>query len=325
MPLRLDPYVSPLHDYMHNFKLIHDYFSTNNCDYQIECSEGFDWHKEKLEEIIQYVCKLKNIDESKVKVVTDSVYTSHTGIQFVDGNADKFLHMFADNMQNNYFEKNLQHHFLSMINRPTWDRLCISSFLYKYYNTISKLKFPLDEKYLHYHIGTDQAFANYYDHKEYKQQVVDFLYQLPIDDIRENWTREQLLDVIHNESQYNSYSLYKHIAVEIVNETNITNGFFCTEKIVRPIAYYTPFVVMASPYFLKHLRTLGFKTFNTIWDESYDEFQGKERLEKIYQTINEIAKIDLKTLHKQTHDICVYNKSVLDSRQWKNKFKDIIV
>ena len=43
------------------------------------------------------------------------------------------------------------------------------------------------------------------------------------------------------------------------------------------------------------------------------------------ETINEIAKMDCKYIQRQTHDICVYNKSVLDSYQWKKKFNDIKV
>ena len=124
---------------------------------------------------------------------------------------------------------------------------------------------------------------------------------------------------------HQAMDLYKEIAVEVVNETNITRGFFVTEKIVRPIAYNTPFVVMATANFLKNLRALGFKTFNSVWDESYDELEGKDRLEKIYQTINTISQINLDYLHKNTHDICVYNKSVLDSYQWKKKIKNIKV
>ena len=57
MPLNLHPYTSPLYDYMHNFDLIHSYFSTSNCDYQIICPDGLDWEEEKIVEIVVRVCK----------------------------------------------------------------------------------------------------------------------------------------------------------------------------------------------------------------------------------------------------------------------------
>lgn len=337
MPLSLIPYVSPLDNYMHNFDLIRNYFNTPNCDYQIDCNDGLDWEDEKLVEIIVRVCSDLNIDPKKVTISSRVLYSSDTGIKFVLRPLTHLfaLGLFADNMQNNYFEKNqnVASYFLSMTNNPIWDRLCVASFLYKYHRSRSKIKFPLHDDYVQRRsistsqrgLGIDMAFAKYYTHKERASQILDFLSVLPIDDVKEKWTKEELMQVVLNQSQFHSYDLYQTVAVEIVNETNITKGFFVTEKTVRPIAYYTPFVVMATANFLKNFRTLGFKTFGTVWDESYDELEGKDRLEKIYQTINEIAKMDCKDIQRQTHDICVYNKSVLDSYQWKKKFNDIKV
>ena len=154
-------------------------------------------------------------------------------------------------------------------------------------------------------------------------QIFDFLIKLPVDDVNERWTREELLTSRTNQCQFHSADLYSQIAVEIVNTTNLTNVFHCDEKIARPIAYCTPFVVMAAPNFLQNLRTLGFKTFGTVWDESYDKLGGKDRLQKIYEVLHEIGGMDLQTLHKQTQEICVYNKSLLYSKAWQYKFKDI--
>lgn len=326
MPLKLDPYISPLDDYSYNLKLIYNYFNTSNCDYQVHINENIDFKNEKLEEIILTVCELLDIPFYKIIVTIDGVYRQNLITVKTDYfNACKYLFLFADNMQNNFFEKNITHYFLSMTNRLTWDRICTASFLYKYYRLQSKIKFPLHEKYVADGMGIDKSFSCYFGHSEYVNQITSFLQILPVDDVQENWSSNQLLDVLSNNSQFNSKNLYTNIAIEIVNNKTIYSSFNVDEKIVRPIAYYTAFVVMASKNYLVHLKTLGFKTFDSIWDESYDKYEGKQRLEKIYETLNEIAKIDLKTLHKQTHDICVYNKSVLDSYQWKNKFKDIKV
>ena len=71
--------------------------------------------------------------------------------------------------------------------------------------------------------------------------------------------------------------------------------------------------------YLDHLRMLGFKTFSSVWDESYDSHQGKTRLEMLYKTLHEIANMDLKKLNDKTHDICVYNREYLHSFQWNKK------
>ena len=47
--------------------------------------------------------------------------------------------------------------------------------------------------------------------------------------------------------------------------------FFPTEKIWKPILAGIPFVCIATQNFLKRVRDLGFKTYDTVWDESYDE------------------------------------------------------
>lgn len=45
---------------------------------------------------------------------------------------------------------------------------------------------------------------------------------------------------------------------------------FKTEKIFKPLAFFHPFQVIASPYFLSNLRENGFVTFENLFDESYD-------------------------------------------------------
>ena len=45
---------------------------------------------------------------------------------------------------------------------------------------------------------------------------------------------------------------------------------FITEKTFRPIAHGHPFIVMGNNNILKTLHNLGFETFGSLWDESYD-------------------------------------------------------
>ena len=323
MPLHLDPYVSPLDDYDHVLCLIYDYFNTKDTDYQIVICEGFDWQKEKLEQVIHTVCKLIGINTNQVSVFQDGFYQSSSDINFLSHNQGKFLKLFADNLNGKYFEKKLQYHFLSMINRPTWDRIAIVSFLNYYYANSSKLKFILDKNFISHGIGVDEYIKNYFQHRSYMDILQKFLTDLPIDSVLEPWSIKELTTVMTNDSQYNSSTLYSQCAIEIVSETTISKNFFVTEKTARPIAYYTPFIVMGSKNFLSNLRNLGFKTFGNYWDESYDQYEGKERLEKIYQTINNVSHFNLYDLHTATFETCVYNKSVLDSYSWKKKFNSV--
>ena len=82
---------------------------------------------------------------------------------------------------------------------------------------------------------------------------------------------------------------YNQFQIEVVAET-MTAGitFFPTEKIFRPIAGRRPFLVFGSIHFLNNLRGLGFRTYNECWDESYDQYQGQYRWDRIRSTIEDI-------------------------------------
>ena len=82
-------------------------------------------------------------------------------------------------------------------------------------------------------------------------------------------------------------------AVSVVLET-VADGdkIHLTEKILRPIACAHPFVIMAGPGALKYLREYGFKTFGSVWDESYDsETDTVKRMEMIVKTMCDIQQL----------------------------------
>lgn len=70
------------------------------------------------------------------------------------------------------------------------------------------------------------------------------------------------------------YKVYQKTAYSLVCETNYSSSFtFFTEKIAKPILAFRLFIVLAGPHYLENLRRLGFQTFDTIIDESYDDEQ----------------------------------------------------
>lgn len=79
-------------------------------------------------------------------------------------------------------------------------------------------------------------------------------------------------------------------AVSVVLETVFdTSKIHLTEKILRPIACGHPFVLAAGPGALAYLRRYGFQTFDSVFDESYDqETDCVKRLEKIIKTMQQI-------------------------------------
>ncbi len=71
-----------------------------------------------------------------------------------------------------------------------------------------------------------------------------------------------------------------------------------TEKTFKPIALGMPFVLVATQGSLKYLRSYGFRTFEGIWDESYDdEPDDVKRIERIASLLKSLD--ELSTAGKQ--------------------------
>ena len=108
---------------------------------------------------------------------------------------------------------------------------------------------------------------------------------------------------------------YDQFAIEIVCETyTMGNTFFPTEKTIRPIMACKPVLVYGPRYFLARLRTMGFLTYNSLWDESYDLCQGVERwqaIQKVMQYINEKTTDERQQLLTKAHAIAQYNRQRL--------------
>lgn len=66
--------------------------------------------------------------------------------------------------------------------------------------------------------------------------------------------------------------IYQQTQYTVVCETGFTgDGFFLSEKTTKALFAKRIFVMFAPCQFLKNLKDLGFKTFGSIIDESYDE------------------------------------------------------
>lgn len=88
---------------------------------------------------------------------------------------------------------------------------------------------------------------------------------------------------------------YWNIVIE--THINVENhpGVFVTEKTWKPIAHHQPFVIHGCAHSLKHLRELGYQTFGSHIDESYD--QCEDHTKRAYQVL------DLcRYLASRTHD-----------------------
>jgi len=109
---------------------------------------------------------------------------------------------------------------------------------------------------------------------------------------------------------------YKKFNVELVCESyTLGTTFFPTEKTVRPIVGNRPFIVYGPVNFLQNLKTQeGFKTFDHLWDESYDRLEGRARWDAITKLVDNLTALDntqWNEIIKEASVITAHNQVVL--------------
>ena len=98
----------------------------------------------------------------------------------------------------------------------------------------------------------------------------------------------------------------------VVTETVADGGRqHLTEKIFKPICLQMPFVAVATSGALAYLRSYGFRTFDTLWDESYDaEPDMARRVAKIGALLGDLDQLTIQQrqeLYQQARPIVEHN------------------
>jgi len=102
--------------------------------------------------------------------------------------------------------------------------------------------------------------------------------------------------------------------VTVVTETHAfdePHHVFISEKTVKPINSLHPFMVLGHRGTLKELHKMGYKTFDGLIDESYDDKPFFDRIRIIMKNLARIQVIrDKMGWFEQTRDICEHNKRI---------------
>jgi hypothetical protein len=83
-----------------------------------------------------------------------------------------------------------------------------------------------------------------------------------------------------------------------------------TEKTFKPIALGMPFVIVGTQGILEYLRSYGFRTFEGIWDESYDRCEDSVRIESIASLLQSLDKLPTEAkqdLFEQAQQVIEHN------------------
>jgi hypothetical protein len=97
----------------------------------------------------------------------------------------------------------------------------------------------------------------------------------------------------------------------LVTETVATGRrHHLTEKTFKPIALGMPFVIVGTHGSLEYLRSYGFRTFEGIWDESYDLAEDDVRIERIaslLRSLDELPPEGKQDLFDQAQEVIEHN------------------
>jgi hypothetical protein len=107
------------------------------------------------------------------------------------------------------------------------------------------------------------------------------------------YTCDELSADQHNDHSMSVTAHYTDAYFNIVLETHFdadgSGGTFLTEKTFKPIKNAQPFVLVAPPGSLQCLRDLGYRTFDSVLDNTYDqEINNTQRWLKIKHTLEQI-------------------------------------
>lgn len=98
------------------------------------------------------------------------------------------------------------------------------------------------------------------------------------------------------------------ITVAVETQIDYLDSFFYTEKTIKCLLTGAPFVCYGNQHHLKNFRNLGFKTYNEVWDESYDDILDPvERGDAVIKLLKSLKDFDWKTAKSKLLEIKHHN------------------
>jgi hypothetical protein len=112
--------------------------------------------------------------------------------------------------------------------------------------------------------------------------------------------------------------VYNQTAYSIVAETGASNWYsFFTEKTAKPMMARRLFVMFSGQNFLHNLRELGFRTFGTVIDESYDTiYNNQKRWAAAFEQVRQLCNMDQTWVFDQIADTVEHNYNLLMNTNW---------
>lgn len=251
-----------------------------------------------LYDLLDNMCARFNYSASNVYITTCNLAEAHDHYNIVIDPQIVYLKA-AQRYSPPASNKHIVKHFGHFIGHGNLPRLYLGSYLRQHHSeqTLQTYHTTVTDSYHRPFIGVEDMMFNGHPWDQV-QSAVELLQAAPI-------TIDSIDQYpILNPTTLNITKVYPSFFVEIVNLTYWSGDtFYIDEKIWRPMLMRTPFIVHGPQNFLPRLRALGFRTFDTWWDEGYSEDPPDYQLKEITNIIKQLAKNSLTELDAMYADM----------------------
>jgi hypothetical protein len=132
---------------------------------------------------------------------------------------------------------------------------------------------------------------------------------------------DSLSAAAHNDHSLHVAQHYESTACSVILETHFdadgSCGAFLTEKTFKCIKHGHPFVLFAPARSLQALRDMGYRTFDSVIDTSYDSIaDNTERYLAVVDTIRKLSLVDPNTLYTSCVEDLQHNQALFLASKW---------
>lgn len=120
--------------------------------------------------------------------------------------------------------------------------------------------------------------------------------------------------------------IYNDSYYSIIAETTCSNAYsHYTEKTAKALIARRPFIPFCGQYFLKNLKSVGFRTFSSVIDESYDNIEDlQDRFNTAWQQVEWLCKQDPEQVLTELASVLDYNQRHFLTTDWWAPIKKYI-
>lgn len=249
-----------------------DIFSTQYCGQNIivNADDGENLTASGFLEFLETVCNIFNINKKSVVINTHNPklrepFTFKTKILGVFVSANKFIPAFEKDLSQAQF---------------------VGTIIGRFTPTRMRLAYELDQAFL------KDAYIVFQSRYWWYHEPFTELYKT-----EQEWFANKMFDSdlvstarsgrIPPEDAFQNYpNCWNHYQIEVVCETDPFGDFWFTEKLAKPLSTGKPFLLVSGPGTLDRIRAMGFETFSSVIDESYDrELTPTNRIHAIVNSL----------------------------------------